>query len=137
MAHTLRPGNIDSEELSRAEVRQVNYSELFPEIDLDITQSSIIRTFDLAYYPAERGTNNYDDSFDANGKYTNPEDRWAGVTRALTTTNFQQANIEYIQFWLMDPYENYSIKPEEGGPVIPPAFTGYARRIVFQFRKYF
>ena len=35
---SLRPSNIDSDELSRAEVRQVNYSELFPQVDLDVTQ---------------------------------------------------------------------------------------------------
>ncbi|MCA0933563.1 cell surface protein SprA [Lutimonas saemankumensis] len=130
---SLRPPNIDSEELSRAEVRQVNYSELFPQVDLDVTQSSIIRTFDMAYYPEERGTNNYDDSFGSDGKYINPEDRWAGVTRALTTTNFQQANIEYVQFWLMDPYENYSIKPEEGGPIAPPGLQDQVGELYFNF----
>ncbi len=124
---SLKPSNIDNDELSRAEVRQINYSELFPEVELDITQSNIIRTLDLAYFPSERGTYNYDDSFDNNGKYLNPEDRWAGITRPLTTTNFQQANIEYIQFWLMDPYENYSITPEEGGkngPLTPGDMQG-------------
>ena len=130
---SLRPSNIDSDELSRAEVRQINYSELFPQVDLDVTQSSIIRTLDLAYFPAERGTNNYDDSFDANGKYINPEDRWAGITRALTTTNFQQANIEYVQFWLMDPYENYSISPEEGGPSAPPSLQDMQGELYFNF----
>lgn len=128
---TLKPGNIDSDELSRAEVRQIDYNELFPEIDLDITQSNIIRTFDLSYFPAERGTYNYDDNFDANQKYSNPEDRWGGITRALTTTNFQQANIEYIQFWLMDPYENYSIKPNEGGPAIPPTDNDFQGELYF------
>lgn len=130
---SLRPPNIDSEELSRAEVRQVNYSELFPEVELDITQSSIVRTFDMAYFPAERGTNNYDDSFGPDGKYIDPEDRWAGITRALTTTNFQQANIEYVQFWLMDPYENYSIKPEEGGPAVPPGLQDFKGELYFNF----
>jgi cell surface protein SprA len=128
---TLKPGNIDGDELSRAEVRQIDYNELFPEIDLDITQSNIIRTLDLSYFPAERGTYSYDDSFDADQKYANPEDRWGGITRALTTTNFQQANIEYIQFWLMDPYENYSIKPEEGGPVIPPTENDFQGELYF------
>ncbi|MEN8123558.1 MAG: cell surface protein SprA [Bacteroidota bacterium] len=117
---SFKPSNIDNNELSRAEVRRVTYNELFPEVDLDVTQSNIIRTFDLEYFPAERGTYNFDDSFDSEGKYVNPEDRWAGIMRSLTTTNFQQANVEYIQFWLLDPYENYSIKPEEGGPVTPP-----------------
>ena len=130
---SLRPQNIDSEELSRAEVRQVSFNELFPNVELDVTQSSIVRTFDMAYYPAERGTNSYDDSFGSDGKYINPEDRWAGITRALTTTNFQQANIEYIQFWLMDPFENYSIRPEEGGPPAPPSDADFVGELYFNF----
>ena len=130
---SLRPVNIDSDELSRAEVRQVNYSELFPQVDLDITQSTIIRTLDLSYYPEERGSYNYDDSFNNDNKYIDPEDRWGGITRALTTTNFQQANIEYVQFWLMDPYENYSITTEEGGPVVPPTDNDFKGELYFNF----
>ncbi|MDV7186234.1 cell surface protein SprA [Lutibacter sp. TH_r2] len=113
-----KPDNIDNEELSRAEVRRVRYEELFPEQDLDLTQSSIVRTFDLAYYPNERGSYNYDTSnVGADGKFTDPEDRWGGITRALTTTNFEQSNVEYIEFWLMDPYQHYSITNQEGLPV--------------------
>ncbi len=113
---SLKPDNIDNNELSRAEVRQVTYNELFPELDLDLTQSNIVNTFDLAYFPQQRGTYNFDtENVDANGEFTDPENRWGGIMRSLNTTDFQQANVEYIQFWLMDPYENYSIKPEEGG----------------------
>ncbi|WP_233098700.1 cell surface protein SprA [Aureibaculum flavum] len=114
--NSLKPSNIDESELSRAEVRQVGYNELFPELDLDITQSNIVNTLDLAYFPEERGSYNFDTQNVLNGKFTDPENRWAGIMRSLNTTDFQQANVEYIQFWLMDPYENYSIKPEEGGP---------------------
>jgi len=114
---TLKPSNIDNNELSRAEVRRIRYEELFPEQDLDLTQSTIVRTLDLAYYPNERGSYNFDtNNVGSDGKFTNPEDRWGGMTRALTTTNFEQSNVEYIQFWLMDPYENYSITNEEGLP---------------------
>jgi len=115
---SLKPGNIDNTELSRAEVRRVRYEELFPEQDLDITQSTIVRTLDLAYYPNERGSYNYDtNNVGSDGKFSNPEDRWGGITRALTTTDFEQSNVEYIQFWLMDPYDHYSITSEEGLPV--------------------
>ena len=115
---SLQPDNIDSRELSRQEVRRVRYSELFPEQDLDLTQSTVVRTFDMAFYPNQRGSYNYDTSnLDANGEFTDPQERWAGITRALTTTNFQQSNVEYIQFWLMDPYEHYSITNEEGLPI--------------------
>ncbi len=114
---SLRPDNIGKDELSRAEVRSVSYNELFPEQELDITQSPIVRTFDLAYFPHERGSYNYDtQNVGADGKFTDPEERWAGITRPLYTTNFEQSNVEYIQFWLMDPFENYSITKEEGLP---------------------
>lgn len=105
-----KPSNIDDSELSRAEVRQVRYQELFPNTDLDITQLDIVRTLDLAYYPLERGPYNF------NPNEINPEDRWGGLMRPLTTNNFEQANVEYVQFWLLDPYENYSITEEEGLP---------------------
>ncbi|WP_420551849.1 cell surface protein SprA [Tenacibaculum aiptasiae] len=107
-----RPGNIDENELSRNEVRQIRYNELFPNTDLDITQQNLVRTLDLAYYPSERGPYNYNQ----NANSVTPEERWGGIMRALTTNNFEQANVEYIQFWVMDPYENYSINQEEGLP---------------------
>nr|BFF39201.1 cell surface protein SprA [Tenacibaculum mesophilum] len=107
-----RPSNIDENELSRDEVRQIRYNELFPNTDLDITQQNLVRTLDLAYYPAERGPYNYNE----NASSVTAEERWGGIMRALTTNNFEQANVEYIQFWLMDPYENYSITTEEGLP---------------------
>ncbi|PQJ68969.1 T9SS outer membrane translocon Sov/SprA [Polaribacter butkevichii] len=112
------PSNISAAELSRAETRQINYRELFPNIQLDITQNSLIRTLDLAYFPSERGSYNFDTGINVNtdGTFSDPENRWGGVMRPLTTNNFDQANIEYVQFWVMDPYENYSIRPEEGLP---------------------
>lgn len=115
---SLKPGNIDNVEMSRAEVRRVNFTELFPQLDLDITQSSIVRTLDLAYFPTERGSYNYDTSNLSNGLFSNPQDRWGGIMRSLITTDFEQANVEYIQFWMQDPYYNnaYSIKQTEGLP---------------------
>ena len=113
------PASIDADELSRAETRQINYRELFPNVQLDITQNSLVRTLDLAYFPAERGSYNYDPTATIqNDKVTlpNPETRWGGIMRPLTTNNFDQANVEYMQFWIMDPYQNYSITNEEGLP---------------------
>ncbi len=115
---SLQPPNIDDVELSRAEVRRVRYEELFPETDLDITQTSVVRTLDLSYYPSDRGSYNYDSiNVNPSGELLDPESRWGGITRALTVTNFEQANIEYIQFWMQDPYPHYSITNEEGLPV--------------------
>ena len=117
------PASIDADELSRAETRQINYRELFPNVQLDISQNSQIRTLDLAYFPAERGSYNYNnnpleaDIANNNVTLLKPQENWGGIMRSLTTNNFDQANVEYIQFWVMDPYENYSIGPDEGLPL--------------------
>ncbi len=126
---SLKPNSIDDFELSRAETRRVDLRELFPQQDVDLTQSTVVRTFDLAYFPQDRGSYNFDATdINADGELTNPQARWAGIMRSLTTTDFEQANIEYIQFWLLDPYEHYSIKEEEGFPknhtLSPADFTG-------------
>ncbi len=115
------PNNINADELSRAETRQISFTELFPNTELDITQNTLVRTLDLAYYPEERGPYNFDKNntvvnSDQTLSLTNPQSRWGGIMRPLTTNNFDQANVEYIQFWLMDPYDNYSITNKEGLP---------------------
>ena len=112
------PPSIDADELSRAETRQINFTELFPNQQLDITQNTLVRTLDLAYFPHERGSYNFDTGPDVevDGTFKNPQERWGGITRPLTTNNFDQANVEYIQFWIMDPYQNYSITNAEGLP---------------------
>jgi cell surface protein SprA len=38
------------------------------------------------------------------GLLANPADRWGGIMRSLYTTDFEAANIEYVEFWLMDPF---------------------------------
>tara|TARA_B100000787_G_scaffold152225_1_gene125758 strand:+ start:50377 stop:57546 length:7170 start_codon:yes stop_codon:yes gene_type:complete len=112
------PGNIDADALSRAETRQVNFDELFPNQELDITQQTLIRTLDLAFFPSERGPYNFEQpsNLTTPSILENPQDRWAGIMRPLTTNNFEQANVEYLQFWMMDPYTNYSITNAEGLP---------------------
>ncbi len=114
------PANIDADALSRDETRQINFRELFPNQQLDVTQQTLVRTLDLAYFPSERGPYNFDTNnvVDPSNpvSFTDPENRWAGIMRPLNTNNFEQANVEYIQFWLMDPYQNYSITNEEGLP---------------------
>ncbi len=87
-------------------MRQVLVNEVFPNKQLATGSLNNIPVFDLAYYPEERGPYNFDtQNVDpATGKFTNPSDRWAGIMRTLTTNDFEAANIEYIQFWMMDPF---------------------------------
>ena len=99
----------DLTELSDPRVRQVFTNELFPQRTTNITdvQSS---TFDLAYYPTEKGPYNFETrktEIDANGKLTRPASRWGGLMRAIDQTDFETGNIEFIEFWTQDPFIKY------------------------------
>ncbi len=104
---TITPQHIqnDKDQLSLNSVRRVYINEVFPELEIPIGTPSIIPTLDLAYYPAERGMYNFDTKVNADGTLTKPEERWGGITRAINTSNFEESNIEYIQIWMMDPFD--------------------------------
>ncbi|MBI3134793.1 MAG: cell surface protein SprA [Bacteroidetes bacterium] len=90
-------------------MHMVAQTDLFPQYNPPQGTLNNIPIFDMAYYPTERGPYNYDTVgayIDADDHFINPEDRWAGIMRSLTTTNFEQANIQFIQFWLLDPFND-------------------------------
>jgi cell surface protein SprA len=83
----------------------VSENEIFPNRELVYGQSSYIQTLDLAYHPTERGPYNvYADSYNQDGQLNDPENKWGGIMRKLETTDFETNNIEYLEFWLMDPF---------------------------------
>ena len=81
----------------------LNIDEIFPQVDLVQGQTTVINSLDLNYYPNLRGPYNMDPSV-ANGTIDNVVNSWAGITRQINTTDFEQSNVEYIEFWLMDPF---------------------------------
>lgn len=103
---SLTPAHIksDLDQLSNHYVREVYERELYPNKESTYGESSTLSLFDVTYYPNERGPYNLDTDMDFNGKLNNPERRWGGITRQLTTTDFESANIQYIEFWLLDPF---------------------------------
>ncbi|MEN9917775.1 MAG: cell surface protein SprA, partial [Bacteroidota bacterium] len=106
---TLTPVHIknNKEELSKHEVREVYQYEIYPGREILPNESQSISTLNLSYYPQERGMYNLDsDGIDSEGRLTNPKKRWGGIMRKLDNTNFETSNIEYIEFWLMDPFMN-------------------------------
>lgn len=112
------PGYIknDLDQLSNPYVREIPYSEVFPGRELNYGESSIIQTLNLSFYPNERGPYNLDASnIDENGNLLNPEKRWGGIMRKLDNTNFESSNIEYIQFWMMDPFLDPDLDNTSGG----------------------
>jgi len=104
---SLTPDHIkrDIPQLSNHYVRQVTQQEVFPSRDVAITQIPTQPTLDLAYYPRERGPYNYDwNGLNSDGFLKDPRSSWAGIMRRIETINFEAANIEYVEFWMMDPF---------------------------------
>jgi cell surface protein SprA len=54
---------------------------------------------------------------DSLGRFDNPEDRWGGVMRGLSTNDFELANIEFIQFWLLDPFNEDAENENPNAPM--------------------
>ena len=105
---SLTPGHIksDLEQLSNHYVREVYVRELYPNRDQSTYNgaTSTLPVLNLAYYPQERGPYNLTLDFNPDGTLRNPAQRWGGMMRKLETTDFEQANIEYVEFWLLDPF---------------------------------
>ena len=105
---SLTPGHIksDLEQLSNHYVREIYVSELFPNRDQSAYNgsTSTINVLNLAYYPNERGPYNFNTDVNADGTLNNPEQHWGGMMRKLDTNDFETANIEYVEFWMLDPF---------------------------------
>ncbi|UPK69281.1 cell surface protein SprA [Chitinophaga filiformis] len=100
------PEGISTEDQSDPRVRLVYQKEVFANRSTDFGQSQL-STLDLAYYPTERGPYNFitnRDSVDANGHLKHPEKAWGGIMRAIDNSDFQTQNVEFIEFWIQDPF---------------------------------
>lgn len=94
-----RPSGISNDDLSLNSTRRIYSDELYPLTDIAQGQSQVVNTLDLSYYPSERGPYNNNSNVSAN-----PTENFGGIMRSLNATNFEQGNVEYIQFWVLDPY---------------------------------
>jgi len=97
--YTQKPSGISNDDLSLNSTRRIFSEELYPLTDIAAGQSQVVNTLDLTYYPAERGPYNNNSN-----SATNPKDNFGGIMRSINSTNFEQGNVEYIQFWVLDPY---------------------------------
>jgi cell surface protein SprA len=102
--YTQRPGGLSDDDFSFNSTRRIFNRELYPNTDIAQGQSQVINTLDLSYYPKERGSYNFNPSAAGGNVLANPDQNFGGITRAINSTNFEQANVEYIQFWMLDPY---------------------------------
>ena len=109
------PSGISNEDISNLYTSRVFINELFPQQDIAQGQTAVINTLDLSYYPTERGPYNFKTGAD-DGILDDPNLSWAGITRQLTSTDFEQANVEYIEFWLQDPFQENATN--QGGKLV-------------------
>jgi len=101
------PNNpINKDLLNDPRVRPVLVKDIFPNRTPDLGQGQLV-TFDMAFYPTEKGPYNYDARpgfVDANGRLLNPQDRWGGIMRGIDQVDFETGNVEFIEMWVQDPF---------------------------------
>ena len=111
-----RPSEVDDNELSKNETRRIFIEEIFPQQDIIEGQSRIQNTFDLSFFPTEKGPYNNNIAQDF---LNDSKSNWGGITRDLSSTNFEKSNVEFIQFWLLDTFsENESNSNSLGNLVL-------------------
>lgn len=95
----------NADEQSNHFTRLVHEKEIYKNRQEVYGESTIVSTLNLSYYPTERGPYNLDVSgMNPDGTLSDPESRWGGIMRKLDNTDFKKSNVEYIEFWLMDPF---------------------------------
>lgn len=99
-----RPAGISNDDLSSYATRRLFINEIFPDTDIVQGQTQAVFSLDLSYFPGERGPYNFNPETGGTNDLPNPASRWAGISRALTTTDFEKSNVEYVQFWILDPF---------------------------------
>ena len=101
----IKPANIGPEDIRLHYARAVGPQEVFKSRDLNAVNLNET-VFDIAYYPQERGQYNYNPNLTPQGKLaSDPRKNWGGLMRSISTdTDFDAANIEYVEFWMMDPF---------------------------------
>lgn len=102
-------------------MREVLQTEVFPNKSLTNGIITNMPIFDMAFYPSERGPYNFDNGtapgsgIAADGSLINPTTRWGGIMRRIETTDFESSNVEFIQFWVMDPFNEEDGNPTHAG----------------------
>jgi len=106
----------DVEQLSNHYVRAIREKEIFPDRDQAYNQTGLLSVMNLAFYPKERGPYNFDD-LTQDGTLSDPQKRWGGIMRKIESgyTNFESNNVEYIEFWMMDPFVYDTLGVSTGG----------------------
>lgn len=99
-----RPSGLSDNDLSLYSTRRIFKDEIFPDTDLLEGDTRAIYSLDLSYYPDERGMYNYNPAAAGGNTLPNPKENFGGIMRGIENSDFEQTNVQYIEFWMMDPY---------------------------------
>ncbi len=99
-----RPSGVSVEDVSTPEARRIFINELFENTQIPQNQTRTLFTFDMFYRPDERGPYNYNDDYIDGIEPSEARSNFAGITRAINSTNFEQSNVEFVEFWILNPY---------------------------------
>ncbi|MEQ9426448.1 MAG: cell surface protein SprA [Cyclobacteriaceae bacterium] len=100
------PNNIDEEDISNPYVAGIIPQEIFQGLDENVLNTNL-PIFDLAYFPNERGPYNFNPDLNSDGTLKEPQKNWGGITQAISSdVDFDKTNVEYIEFWMLDPFLN-------------------------------
>lgn len=113
-----RPQDVTDQDLSQYYSRRVLVNEIFPNIDIVPGQIQTLFPLDLVYRPSERGMYNYNPAASNDNILPNPEQNFGGIMRGLQTTDFEQSNVEFVEFWVMDPFIYAENAGNNGGKVV-------------------
>jgi cell surface protein SprA len=121
------PSARDAIDATNPYTRIIQYQDIFPNRQLTPLEQSNLRSFDVTIYPRQRGPYNFETqdgypSYSAglttDGELNIPASRWGGIMRGLNTNDFESANIEFVEFWMLNPYMDKADDPgnvSEGG----------------------
>ncbi|MFC5412008.1 cell surface protein SprA [Larkinella bovis] len=105
MNNRVPTSNLTDADLNNHYARFFQSNELFKGRSLRLVNLPE-NILDVAYFPKERGMYNFNPNLDADGRLTgDPRKNFGAVMRAISSdADFDNANIENIEFWLMDPF---------------------------------
>lgn len=115
------PSARDQVDGSNPYTAQIQFQDIFPNRQLTPLEQSALRPLDVTIYPRQRGPYNFDlpDGYPGisaglttEGELDQPATRWAGFMRGLNTNDFEAANIEFVEFWVLNPYMDKADDPD-------------------------
>ncbi len=126
------PIPVSTDDKNNHYTRQVREQEVFPNREKDNNVEIPLSVLNMAFSPTIRGPHNYETSgttfsagLNPDGTLKDPSSRWGGIMRKIETPDFESTNIEYVEFWLMDPFIDPDETNQSNGQAEPLKDGGY------------